>query len=206
MEKDKTKSINNNPTINNKGKAIHNNSLPINSSTTINHHNLHNTTKATAKAMENTMENNGAVVTTKVETRDKFQFNSSTTMTTTTTTMKRTHPLGTLPTIRNGSQRQTTQLPGQKVDQQQVLQQQQSGPLTMGSLHEIDAIIHIGRQAPRRLKDFWSIIIDTGAAVSVGPMTFCEHIAVETMPESARRQYVTVTGGGLTIEGWKEVT
>eukprot|EP00971_Amphidinium_carterae_P292775 5812538-Amphidinium_carterae.1 len=76
----------------------------------------------------------------------------------------------------------------------------------MGSLYEIDAIIHIGRQPPRHLKDFWSIIIDTGAAVSVCPMTFCEHLAlaVKTMPESARRQYVT--GEGLTIARWKEVT
>eukprot|EP00971_Amphidinium_carterae_P187052 3712866-Amphidinium_carterae.1 len=76
----------------------------------------------------------------------------------------------------------------------------------MGSLYEIDAIIHIGRQSPRHLKDFWSVIIDTGAAVSVCPMTFCEHIAVKTMSEAARRQYVTVTGEGFTIEGWKEVT
>eukprot|EP00971_Amphidinium_carterae_P348262 6490407-Amphidinium_carterae.3 len=72
------------------------------------------------------------------------------------------------------------QLPGQEVEQQQVLQQQQSSPLTMGSLYEIDAIIHIGRQSPRHLKDFWSIIIDTGAAISVCPMTFCEHIAVKS--------------------------
>eukprot|EP00971_Amphidinium_carterae_P143211 2837326-Amphidinium_carterae.2 len=49
------------------------------------------------------------------------------------------------------------------------------------------------RHSPRHLKDFWSIIIDTGAAVSVCPMTFCEHIAVKTMPEFARRQFVTVT-------------
>eukprot|EP00971_Amphidinium_carterae_P313163 6223849-Amphidinium_carterae.1 len=76
----------------------------------------------------------------------------------------------------------------------------------MGSLYEIDAIIHISRQSPRHLKDFWSVIIDIGAAVGGCPMTFCEHIAVKTMPESARKQYVTVTGEGLTIEGWKEVT
>eukprot|EP00971_Amphidinium_carterae_P298683 5934034-Amphidinium_carterae.2 len=76
----------------------------------------------------------------------------------------------------------------------------------MGSLHGIDATTHTSQQPPRHLKDFWSIIIDTGAAVSVCPMTFCEHIAVKTMPESARRQYVTVTGEDLTIEGWKEVT
>eukprot|EP00971_Amphidinium_carterae_P348431 6490484-Amphidinium_carterae.2 len=39
-------------------------------------------------------------------------------------------------------------------------------------------------------------------------MTFCsaEHIEVKTLPESARRQFVTVTGEGLTISGWKEVT
>eukprot|EP00971_Amphidinium_carterae_P004897 98003-Amphidinium_carterae.2 len=54
--------------------------------------------------------------------------------------------------------------------------------------------IHLGRESPRHLKDLWSIIIDTGVAVSVCAMTFCEHIAVTTMPESARRQFVTVTG------------
>eukprot|EP00971_Amphidinium_carterae_P191982 3809181-Amphidinium_carterae.1 len=79
----------------------------------------------------------------------------------------------------------------------------------MGSLYEIGSLttvfIHIDRQSPRHLKDFWSLIIDTGAAVSVCPMTFCEHIAVKTMPESTRRQYVTVTGEGLAISGWKEL-
>eukprot|EP00971_Amphidinium_carterae_P312913 6218539-Amphidinium_carterae.3 len=66
----------------------------------------------------------------------------------------------------------------------------------MGSLYEIGslttAFIHIDRHSPRHFKDFWSIIIDTGAAVSVCPMTFCEHIAAKTMPESARRQFVTM--------------
>eukprot|EP00971_Amphidinium_carterae_P189607 3763516-Amphidinium_carterae.1 len=71
----------------------------------------------------------------------------------------------------------------------------------MGSLYEIDAIIHIGRQSPRHLKDVWSTIIDTGAAISVCQMAHCEYIAVKTMPESARGQYVTVTGESLTIEG-----
>eukprot|EP00971_Amphidinium_carterae_P257050 5103131-Amphidinium_carterae.1 len=50
------------------------------------------------------------------------------------------------------------------------------------------------------------IVIDTGAAVHVCPTTFCEHIEIKTMPESARRQFMTVTGEGLTISGWKEVT
>eukprot|EP00971_Amphidinium_carterae_P165429 3279345-Amphidinium_carterae.1 len=50
----------------------------------------------------------------------------------------------------------------------------------------------LDRFSPRHLKDFWSIIIDTGAAVSVCPMTFCEHMEVTTMPESARRQLVTI--------------
>eukprot|EP00971_Amphidinium_carterae_P155390 3081731-Amphidinium_carterae.2 len=137
------------------------------------------------------------------------------TMTTPTTT-KRTHTLGTIPTVRNGSQGQTTlvyprQSSGQEVDQQsQVLQQQHSGPMTMGSLYEIGSLststIHIDRHTPRHLKHFGSISIDTRAAVSVCPLTFCEHTAVKTMPESARRQYVTVTGEGLAIEGWKEVT
>eukprot|EP00971_Amphidinium_carterae_P162077 3212954-Amphidinium_carterae.3 len=114
---------------------------------------------------------------------------------------------------------------GQEVGQ--VLQQQPSGdtttsPQTMGCLYEIRIIrslkavgyngyngsndIHLDRQSSRHLKDFWSIIIDTGDAVSVCPMTFCEHIEVKIIPESARRQFLTVTGEGLTISGWKEVT
>eukprot|EP00971_Amphidinium_carterae_P234304 4649386-Amphidinium_carterae.1 len=37
-------------------------------------------------------------------------------------------------------------------------------------------------------------------------MTFCEHIAVIPMGEDAKKQYVTVTGEGLTIHGWRHVT
>eukprot|EP00971_Amphidinium_carterae_P302006 5999984-Amphidinium_carterae.1 len=87
---------------------------------------------------------------------------------------------------------------GQEVGQ--VLQQQLSGdnldttlPIVR-SLYEIDSLkavgyngynnysggndIYLDRQSPRHLKDFWSKIIDTGTAVSVCPMTFCEHIEV----------------------------
>eukprot|EP00971_Amphidinium_carterae_P237427 4713208-Amphidinium_carterae.3 len=59
-----------------------------------------------------------------------------------------------------------------------------TSPQTMGSLYEIVSLttvgyngyngsndIHLDRQSPRHLNDFWSIIIDTGAAVSVCPMT-----------------------------------
>eukprot|EP00971_Amphidinium_carterae_P113470 2248022-Amphidinium_carterae.1 len=64
----------------------------------------------------------------------------------------------------------------------------------------------LNAQAPRHLRDFWVVIIDTGAAISVCPMTFCEHIAVIPMGEDAKKQYVTVTSEGLTIHGWKHVT
>eukprot|EP00971_Amphidinium_carterae_P257794 5117109-Amphidinium_carterae.1 len=37
-------------------------------------------------------------------------------------------------------------------------------------------------------------------------MTFCEHIAVIPMADEDKKQYVTVTGEGLTIHGWKMVT
>eukprot|EP00971_Amphidinium_carterae_P205265 4074084-Amphidinium_carterae.1 len=37
-------------------------------------------------------------------------------------------------------------------------------------------------------------------------MTFCEHSEVIPMGEDAKKQYVTVTGEGLTIHGWKHVT
>eukprot|EP00971_Amphidinium_carterae_P179029 3550965-Amphidinium_carterae.1 len=84
---------------------------------------------------------------------------------------------------------------GQEVGQvlQQPPAESTASPPTMGSLYEI-------------IEGFWSIIIDTGTAVSVCPMTSCEHIAVKTMPESARRQFVTATVEGLAISGWKEVT
>eukprot|EP00971_Amphidinium_carterae_P348635 6490601-Amphidinium_carterae.3 len=102
---------------------------------------------------------------------------------------------------------------GQEVGQ--VLQQQPSGDNSdttlpiVSSLCEIGSLeavgyngyndysgsndIRLDRQSPRHLKDVWSIIIDTGAAVSICPMTFYENIEVTTMPESAGRQFVTVT-------------
>eukprot|EP00971_Amphidinium_carterae_P015529 306479-Amphidinium_carterae.2 len=51
---------------------------------------------------------------------------------------------------------------------------------------------------PSRLQ---ALIIDTGAAISVCPMTFCEHIEVIPMGDEAKKQNVTVTGEGLTIHG-----
>eukprot|EP00971_Amphidinium_carterae_P039982 784925-Amphidinium_carterae.1 len=56
-----------------------------------------------------------------------------------------------------------------------------------------DRKIQLNAQSPRHLRDFWAVIIDTGAAISVCPMTFCEHIAVIPMGEDAKKQYVTVT-------------
>eukprot|EP00971_Amphidinium_carterae_P350278 6491466-Amphidinium_carterae.5 len=78
----------------------------------------------------------------------------------------------------------------------------------MGMLYEVGTVydININRQSPRQFKDFWGIIFDTGAAVSVCPMTFAEHIPIIPMAEESRKQYVTVTGEGLTIQGWKETT
>eukprot|EP00971_Amphidinium_carterae_P237490 4714503-Amphidinium_carterae.1 len=134
------------PNYQQQGKAINNNSLPINRNATINqHHNLHNTTKSTAKVMEN----NGAVVPfQQINDSDHNYYNYEED-----------------PSSYNYSYNQDwfpeadypQQLPGQKVDQRPVQQQQQQnsiqfnllGPLTMGTLYEIDAIIHIGRQAPR---------------------------------------------------------
>eukprot|EP00971_Amphidinium_carterae_P165784 3286056-Amphidinium_carterae.1 len=121
----------------------------------------------------------------------KFQYNKSTTM---TTTLRRTHMHGTIPGIRNAIQKEMSINTGQdkKLDKffnnnncqetTQLLHRQ------LGSLYEIGSLkavgynghdnvysgsndIHLDRQSPRRLKDFWSIIIDTGAAVSVCPMT-----------------------------------
>eukprot|EP00971_Amphidinium_carterae_P167275 3314644-Amphidinium_carterae.3 len=53
----------------------------------------------------------------------------------------------------------------------------------MGLLYKVDAVynININQQPPRQLKDFWAVIIDTGAAVSVCPTTFVEHIPIKAM-------------------------
>eukprot|EP00971_Amphidinium_carterae_P017975 354255-Amphidinium_carterae.1 len=66
--------------------------------------------------------------------------------------------------------------------------------------------IVLNAQSPRRLRDFCAVIIDTGAAISVCPMALCEHIAVLPMADEDKKQYVTVTGEGLTIHWWKQVT
>eukprot|EP00971_Amphidinium_carterae_P124433 2465061-Amphidinium_carterae.3 len=71
---------------------------------------------------------------------------------------------------------------------QQVPQQQPAlGPLTSGSLYEVGDVINIGRKSPRHLKDFWAVIIDTGAAVNVCPITYCEHILITLMAERPTR-------------------
>eukprot|EP00971_Amphidinium_carterae_P132987 2633531-Amphidinium_carterae.1 len=75
---------------------------------------------------------------------------------------------------------------GPEADEQVFQHQSTTGPLTFGSLYEVGAVISIGRQAPRHLKDFWAVVIDTGAAVSACPITFCEHIAVTPMAEDVQ--------------------
>eukprot|EP00971_Amphidinium_carterae_P282894 5616082-Amphidinium_carterae.1 len=64
------------------------------------------------------------------------------------------------------------------------------------SAFDVGAIIHINQQSPSHHKDFWSIIMNTGAALSVCPITFCEHIPTTAMAEETRKQFVTVTGDG----------
>eukprot|EP00971_Amphidinium_carterae_P089886 1779508-Amphidinium_carterae.5 len=46
--------------------------------------------------------------------------------------------------------------------------------------------------------------MDTGAAASVCPITFCEQVPITPVADETRKQYVSVTGEGLTIQGWKE--
>eukprot|EP00971_Amphidinium_carterae_P197239 3914922-Amphidinium_carterae.1 len=61
---------------------------------------------------------------------------------------------------------------------------------TVHSLRNMSAMLQQYRtQSPRHLRDFWAVIIDTGAAFSVCPMTFCEHIEVIPMGEDAKKQY-----------------
>eukprot|EP00971_Amphidinium_carterae_P111629 2210696-Amphidinium_carterae.1 len=74
------------------------------------------------------------------------------------------------------------------------------------SAFDFGAIIHINQQSPSHYKDFWSSIIDTGAAVSACPMTFCEHMPSKPMAEETKKQFAMVTGEGLTIHGLKETT
>eukprot|EP00971_Amphidinium_carterae_P166564 3300996-Amphidinium_carterae.1 len=79
-----------------------------------------------------------------------------------------------------------------------------SGPLPINNVGVVadNKKIQLNAQSPRHLRDFWAVIMDTGAAISVCRMTFCEHIAVIPMGEDAKKQYVTITGEGLTIHGW----
>eukprot|EP00971_Amphidinium_carterae_P106389 2107568-Amphidinium_carterae.1 len=86
---------------------------------------------------------------------------------------------------------------------QQISQQFTSQVSNIAAVQDMNRKIHLGSQSPRHLRDFWAAIIDTGATISACPMTFCEHIEVMPMGEDAKKQYVTVTGEGLTIHGWK---
>eukprot|EP00971_Amphidinium_carterae_P109262 2163655-Amphidinium_carterae.1 len=81
----------------------------------------------------------------------------------------------------------------------------QPAPTQMGTLYNVGAVININEQAPS-YKELWAIVLDSGAAVLVCPQSFCPHVPITTMTEEARKQYVTVTGEGLDITGWKETT
>eukprot|EP00971_Amphidinium_carterae_P222056 4408247-Amphidinium_carterae.2 len=49
-----------------------------------------------------------------------------------------------------------------------------SGPLPINNVVCNDnKKIQLNAQTPRHLRDFWAVIIDTDAAISVCPMTFC---------------------------------
>eukprot|EP00971_Amphidinium_carterae_P348777 6490668-Amphidinium_carterae.2 len=118
------------PTTHNSQERAMHNSHPINSNTTLNlkYHRiqlpqLNGIPKATTKAMGS----NGTKEARKV---NKFQCISSTTMTTPTCTT-RTHTLGTILGVRNGSQRETTHNNCLDKQQSQVRQQQPSSPKTM---------------------------------------------------------------------------
>eukprot|EP00971_Amphidinium_carterae_P198652 3942557-Amphidinium_carterae.2 len=80
-----------------------------------------------------------------------------------------------------------------EAEQQQVLLQlldQGQGQLALGSLYEVGTDINIGRQSPQDLKEFWAIMIDTGAAVSVCPKTFRAHIDITPMPDRGDKETI----------------
>eukprot|EP00971_Amphidinium_carterae_P350969 6491834-Amphidinium_carterae.1 len=70
-------------------------------------------------------------------------------------------------------------------------------PTQMGTLYNVRAVINVNEETPQSYKGFRAIILDPGTAVSVSPQSFCPHV----MTEDTGRQYVTVSGEGLNIEG-----
>eukprot|EP00971_Amphidinium_carterae_P182779 3627255-Amphidinium_carterae.1 len=57
----------------------------------------------------------------------------------------------------------------------------------------------MNEKTPKIYKEFWAIILDSGAEVSDCPQSFCPHVPITTMT-----QYITVTGEDLQLHGWKE--
>eukprot|EP00971_Amphidinium_carterae_P262070 5198264-Amphidinium_carterae.1 len=84
--------------------------------------------------------------------------------------------------------------------------QSQMGTLYNETLYPIGAVINVNEKTPTRNTKLWAIIIDTGAAVSVCPITFCEQVPITPTTEETKKHYVTVTGEGLKIQKWKETT
>eukprot|EP00971_Amphidinium_carterae_P343928 6483981-Amphidinium_carterae.2 len=72
----------------------------------------------------------------------------------------------------------------------------------MGTLYNVGAVINMNEKTPETYKELWAIILDSGAALSVCPQSFCPH----AMTEEMKNQYITVTGEGLQRHGWKETT
>eukprot|EP00971_Amphidinium_carterae_P350492 6491577-Amphidinium_carterae.1 len=67
------------------------------------------------------------------------------------------------------------------------------GTLYNDALYTIGAVINVNKKTPTTYKELWAIIIDTGAEVSVCPITFCEHVSITPMTGETRKQYVTMT-------------
>eukprot|EP00971_Amphidinium_carterae_P053681 1057479-Amphidinium_carterae.1 len=73
--------------------------------------------------------------------------------------------------------------------QPQAYQQQPTGtpsqpmPTQIATLYNVGAVININEKTLQTYKEFWAIILDSGAAVSICPTSFCPHVPVTTMPE-----------------------
>eukprot|EP00971_Amphidinium_carterae_P302764 6015951-Amphidinium_carterae.3 len=189
MEKVRTKDISNTHTTHNSQEKTNHNSHLIKNNTTLNlkRHNIHRYNKGYGKQWNKGGKKGQQVPVHQINDNDNTYFYDEDNLSWDNSWSQEWFPEGDY----------APQSSGREADQQsQVLQQQPSGPQTMGSLYEIASLtavfIHIDRQSPRHLKDFWSVVIDTVAAVSVCPMTYCEHIAAKTMPESAPRRQLQV--------------
>eukprot|EP00971_Amphidinium_carterae_P184603 3665047-Amphidinium_carterae.3 len=71
----------------------------------------------------------------------------------------------------------------------------------IGTLYNAGAVNNMNEKTPETYKELWAIILDCGVAIS-----FCPHVPITTMTDEMKNEYITMTGEGLQLHGWKETT